>query len=103
MRTPAKVRACFSMTEDSAAPISRIEAVIQRDVGRGMDAVYAATSGGLHRAATALAALQAPRIGLITGFFVPGGDPPAAETDGPAGAALMALGFVLAGLPRPLT
>jgi hypothetical protein len=29
---------------------------------------------------------------------VPGGDPPAAETDGPAGAALMALGFVRAGL-----
>jgi hypothetical protein len=76
----------------------RIEAVIHRDVGRGMDAVFQATRGGLWAAASALAASPAPRIGLITGFFVPGGDPPAAETDGPAGAALLALGFVRSGL-----
>jgi D-glutamate cyclase len=63
-----------------------------------MDAVFAATRGGLRGAAQALAATMAPRIGLITGFFVPGGDPPAAETDGPAGAALMALGFARSGL-----
>ena len=63
-----------------------------------MDAVFAETRGGLRDAARALAATTAPRIGLITGFFVPGGDPPAAETDGPAGAALMALGFVRNGL-----
>jgi D-glutamate cyclase len=78
--------------------IDRIEAVIHRDVGRGMAAVFQATRGGLWSAATALAASPAPRIGLITGFFVPGGDPPAAETDGPGGAALMALGFAGAGL-----
>src|ERR1700690_1065265 len=78
--------------------IDRIEALIHRDVGRGMDAVFPATQGGLWGAALALAASAAPRIGLITGFFVPGGDPPAAETDGPAGAALMALGFVRGGL-----
>jgi hypothetical protein len=63
-----------------------------------MDAVFAATRGGLRGAAQALAATMAPRIALITGFFVPGGDPPAAETDGPAGAALMALGFARSGL-----
>jgi hypothetical protein len=80
------------------ALIDRIETVIHRDVGRGMDAVFEATQGGLFGAASALAASAAPRIGLITGFFVPGGDPPAAETDGPAGAALMARGFVGAGL-----
>jgi hypothetical protein len=80
------------------ALIDRIEALIHRDVGRGMDAVFQATQGGLWGATSALAASTAPRIGLITGFFVPGGDPPAAETDGPAGAALMALGFVRAGL-----
>jgi hypothetical protein len=49
-------------------------------------------------AASALAETPAPRIGLITGFFVPAADPPAAETDGPAGAALLALGFTQAGL-----
>ena len=80
------------------ALIDRIEAVIHRDVGRGMGPVFQATRGGLWNAASALAATAAPRIGLITGFFVPGGDPPAAETDGPAGAALLALGFVQTGL-----
>lgn len=78
--------------------IDRIEAEIHRGVGRGMDGVFAATRGGLWGAASAFAATAAPRVGLITGFFVPGGDPPAAETDGPAGAALMASGFVGAGL-----
>jgi hypothetical protein len=78
------------------ALIARIEAELHRDVGRGMDAVFAATQGGLYRAASALAGAR--RIGMITGFFVPGADPPAAETDGPAGAALLARAFVDAGL-----
>jgi hypothetical protein len=80
------------------ARIDRIEAVIQRDTGRGVDEIFRAARGGLWGAAEALAAAAAPRIGLITGFYVPGGDPPAAETDGPGGAALMALGFLGAGL-----
>jgi D-glutamate cyclase len=80
------------------ARIDRIEALLHQDVGRGMDAVFQATQGGLWGAISAFAASPAPRIGLITGFFVPGGDPPAAETDGPAGAALLALGFIRAGL-----
>jgi hypothetical protein len=80
------------------AQIDRIETLIHRYVGRGMAAVFPATRGGLFGGTTALAASSAPRIGLITGFFVPNSDPPAAETDGPAGAALMALGFVRAGL-----
>jgi hypothetical protein len=75
------------------ALIDRIETLIHRDVGRGMEAVFQATRGSLSTAASALAASTAPRIGLITGFFVPGANPPAAETDGPAGAALMARGF----------
>jgi hypothetical protein len=80
------------------ALIGRIEMTIHRDVGRGMEAIFQATQGSLVAAASALAACTAPRIGLITGFFVPGGNPPAAETDGPAGAALMARGFARAGL-----
>jgi D-glutamate cyclase len=63
-----------------------------------MDAVFQATKGGLRGATEALAATPSPRIGLITGFFVPTGNPPAAETDGPAGAALMAAGFARSGL-----
>src|ERR1700712_4766097 len=78
--------------------IDRIESLIHRDVGRGMEAVFQATEGGLWAAATALTATASPRIGLLTGFFIPGANPPAAETDGPAGAALLARGFVDAGL-----
>ncbi|MBS0643657.1 MAG: DUF4392 domain-containing protein [Proteobacteria bacterium] len=78
--------------------IDAIEAIIHRDVGRGLQPIFDATQGGLFAAASALAAEPAPRIGLVTGFFVPGGDPPAAETDGPAGAALLARGLVQAGL-----
>jgi D-glutamate cyclase len=63
-----------------------------------MDAVFQATRGGLRDAAEAFAATPSPRIGLITGFFVPGGNPPAAETDGPAGAALITAGFTRCGL-----
>lgn len=80
------------------ALIDQIEAVIHRDVGRGMDAVFHATQGGLAAATSAFAASCNPKVGLITGFFVPGGNPPAAETDGPVGAALMARGFSQAGL-----
>ncbi|WP_428488750.1 glutamate cyclase domain-containing protein [Rhodopila sp.] len=84
--------------EVARALTDRIEAAIHRDVGRGMNPVFGATQGGLFGAAAALVAFGAPRIGLITGFFVPNADPPAAETDGPAGAALMARAFVHAGL-----
>lgn len=63
-----------------------------------MQPVFAATRGGLAAAAEALAAVPAPRIGLITGFFVPGAEVPAPETDGPAGAALLCRGFADAGL-----
>src|SRR5262249_1464371 len=44
------------------------------------------------------AAAPSARIGLITGFYVPLGSPPAAETDGPVGAALLAKGFEAVGI-----
>ena len=78
--------------------IDRIETLIHQDVGRQADTLFAASAGGLWRAASALAAVAAPRIGLLTGFYVPNGSPPAAETDGPAGAALLAAGLTHAGL-----
>ena len=54
---------------------------------------------GLWSAASALAAAPAARVGLITGFYVPQGSPPAAETDGPVGAALLAKGSAEIGIP----
>jgi D-glutamate cyclase len=78
--------------------VDRIECLVQTDVGRNIGALCEAARGGLWRAASALAAAQPCRVGLITGFFIPLGVPPAAETDGPAGAALLAHGLTEIGI-----
>jgi hypothetical protein len=71
--------------------IDAIEAAIQQEVGRGATALFAASRGGLWGAVSALSAAHPLYVGILTGFFVPRAEPPAAETDGPAGAALLAL------------
>jgi hypothetical protein len=71
------------------AIVDAIEAVIHRDVGRNIAPLFAATRGGLRAAVSAIADTPGA-IGLITGFYVPGGTPPAAETDGPVATALLA-------------
>ena len=76
-----------------------IERAVQTDVGRNIGALCEAARGGLWGAASALAAARPCRVGLITGFFVPLGSPPAAETDGPVGAALLARGLAEIGMP----
>jgi hypothetical protein len=76
-----------------------IEATVQTDVGRNIGALCIAARGGLWQAASAIAAASWCRVGLITGFFVPLGSPPAAETDGPIGAALLARGLGEIGIP----
>src|SRR5262249_33659123 len=73
--------------------VDRIEGLIQHDVGRNLAPLFAAARGGLWGAASALARGRPGPIGLITGFYVPPGAPPAAEPDGPIGAALLARGF----------
>jgi hypothetical protein len=81
------------------ASVDRIEALIHQEVGRNIEGLFAATRGGLWRAASALA--NAPRlsVGIMTGFYVPKGTPPAAETDGPIGAALLAAAFTRVSVP----
>jgi D-glutamate cyclase len=78
--------------------IDEIEQLIQVDVGRRVTALFGAARGGLWAAASALGAAPAARVGLITGFYVPQGSPPAAETDGPVGAALLAKGLEAVGV-----
>ncbi len=87
------------MTLAARANVDRIEALIHRDVGRNITVLLAAARGGLLGAASALATAEAPVVGLVTGFYVPGGEVPAAETDGPGGAALLALAFHRLGFP----
>ena len=78
--------------------IDRIEALIQRDVGRGATGLFEAARGGLWGAVSAFAAARPSHVGILTGFFVPKAEPPAAETDGPAGAALLALALTGVGV-----
>lgn len=83
---------------DRHSLIDRIEQLIHVDVGRNITALFDAANGGLWNAASALAGASASTLGLITGFYVPLGSPPAAETDGPVGAALLAKGFEEVGI-----
>src|SRR5271169_2530227 len=79
--------------------VDRIERLIQSDVGRNIGPLCDAARGGLWGAASALVAAKPCRVGLISGFYVPTGSPPAAETDGPVGAALLARGLAAVGVP----
>jgi hypothetical protein len=76
--------------------LAAIEALVCRDVGRGTHKLIEATQGELAAAAEMLA--QATSVGLITGFYVPRGDTPAAETDGPVGVALLAMALAACGV-----
>jgi hypothetical protein len=82
---------------DLEARLAAIESVVCREVGRGAAPLMAATRGHLGRAARAIASVDEPVIGIITGFFVPTLDPPMAETDGPVGAAHLAAAFAACG------
>jgi hypothetical protein len=78
--------------------IDRIEALLHQEVGRGATAMFAASRGGLWAAVSALSATPPRSVGILTGFFVPRAMPPSAETDGPAGAALLALALTRIGV-----
>ena len=84
---------------DPRALVDRIERLVQVDVGRNVTALFDAAGGGLRGAASALLSARSGRVGLITGFYVPQGTPPAAETDGPLGAALLAKALGAVGIP----
>lgn len=77
--------------------ITNIENIISHDVGRGITELARITQGDLFSAARSIAADSAPRIGIITGFFIPHATPPAAENDGLVGTAHMVAGFSAAG------
>lgn len=77
--------------------LAALEALVCRDVGRQTQALIDASRGGLAAAAESLA--TATSVGFITGFYVPRGETPAAETDGPVGTALLAAGLAACGLP----
>ncbi|WP_309232425.1 glutamate cyclase domain-containing protein [Micromonospora tarensis] len=77
--------------------IAELERVAAREVGRGSEALAEPAKGGLLAAARSLATATAPDAAVFTGFFIPGADPPAAETDGPLGAVQIAAALRLLG------
>jgi hypothetical protein len=76
-------------TPPPAELAGRLERLIARDVGgRGIAPLAEAAAGGLARAGAAL--VDARAVTILTGFYVPAAVPPAAENDGPIGAAFLA-------------
>ena len=81
------------------AKIEQIENICGRDIGNKIEPLIEAAKGGLLSAARSIAEHPAPYVAIMTGFFVPRGNPPAAETDGPIGSAHLAAGLLRVGIP----
>jgi D-glutamate cyclase len=78
------------LTASLREAVDRIEALLHQEVGRNIAGLFEAAKGGLWAAASALASAPRLSVGILTGFYVPLGNPAAAETDGPIGAAMLA-------------
>lgn len=93
----------------SDAALERIRDVIQQDVGgRGLrtdpdDNLITACAGDFRTACRDLAAQEEAAVAVVTGFFIPHGQPPAAETDGPLGAVFLARALTPLGIKVALT
>jgi len=90
----------------SAALIDQIDALIRRDpAARGLISSEPRHGplcpGHLAQSAADLAA-SGRHVGIVTGFFVPDAQPPAAETDGPPGAIVLAIALESIGIPTTL-
>ncbi len=79
-----------SETQNDLDKIARLESICSQDVGRGIDSLVKAAKGGLLGAARSIAEHPHPNVAIITGFFMPNGNPSCPETDGPIGSALLA-------------
>lgn len=72
--------------------LESIRDIIQEDVGnRGLRAdptsnLITACEGDFESACRSLASTENARVAIVTGFYIPHGQPPSGETDGPLGA-----------------
>jgi hypothetical protein len=84
------------MTDDPDTILSALCDLVQDDVGcRGLradpsDNLITATAGDFAAACRSIADTPNARLAIVTGFTIPGTDPPTAETDGPLGALFLA-------------
>jgi D-glutamate cyclase len=91
-------------SQATVAALEAIRDIVQEDVGqRGLrtdpvDNLITRTSDDFIAACRSVAVHPAPALAIVTGFFIPHGQPPAAETDGPLGAVFVARGLVPLGI-----
>lgn len=80
--------------QSTDALLAAIETAIRRDPAQrgliGKEAIYGPLCVGHLAGAARELAVRATHLVIVTGFFIPRGTPPAAETDGPPGALLLA-------------
>jgi hypothetical protein len=84
--------------------LDRMRDIVQHDVGnRGLCTdpqrnLVSETLGDFRAACHSLAEHPSPGLAVVTGFFIPTANPPAAETDGPLGAVFLARALVPLGI-----
>lgn len=89
----------------SAALLDELRALIQRDVNnRGLardprDNLFTACRDDFANACRSIAVWRRPSIAIVTGFFIPHGQPPCGETDGPLGAIFLSRALKSLGIP----
>src|SRR5262245_7884838 len=89
------------MTDDQLKRINDIEAIIQNNLRKlpWFAVISRAAIGGLLAAAKSIAEHPQPHLCIVTGLYLPHGEPPCGETDGPSGAAHIAAAFHRIGVP----
>jgi D-glutamate cyclase len=94
------------MTADEK--LAAILAAVQTDPGhRGLardphDNLFTATAGDFQAACWSIVDDTQSCLGVVTGFFIPSGDPPAFETDGPLGAVFLSRAAKHLRIPSPI-
>lgn len=78
-------------------PIKQIEILCGKVVRRNIARIREQVRGDLRKFAASLLANRQARIAILTGFYIPQGQPAAAETDGLSGSVIMAAGLKRAG------
>lgn len=93
------------MRLSSPPPLNVLPGIIHTDPGRrGLSRnphgnLFTATATDLASACQNLTHHPAPRLAIVTGFFIPTADPPGHETDGPLGALFLLRTCAALGIP----
>ena len=87
---------------ETATRIGAVERACQAEADRNIAPLVRYAAGGLSDAAHSIADARNPSVVVLTGAYIPWAKPPAAETDGPPGAVLLATGLQQLGVPARL-